>query len=1028
MSRQSAKRARVEPKGTQGGAVFDAVVVTTCHETQCIAIREELARRPAFNDLVALSVADPHSRRVGSGGGTLNALVEAAEALTAKAHGGRRTPIDEALLRKSKICIIHSGGDSQRSPTQSVCGKAWSWLNSVDTSDEAAAGATGSASVSAAASRSSEVVAESTSMPNAPFDILYKKLCAIFAGAPEGGMVVASCDVLLLMEEPPTATYDWDRPGVVGLAIPTEVNLGPNHGCFAFGVEAGNGAPATLPVSQYLQKPSVAELRATGAVIDLGASEEGVAIDTGVLHFDNASTAALLALSDAQPFVNCTKAGTKAFRVELYSDIMLAFGLPGAAESAGQMAARKAAFLAMKPSDADAVASKQGRELLWEALSAMATHAVLPRPGCRFAHLGTTAELMEMLSGHDMALKAEFRLQALARAHVSPPHAVRGATVINSILRGDSAAEAGVGAVVEHSDLHGAWTVEAGALVSGVRLQSSAAGARHAVAAAVAAGLAASASTDASAIGRFRVPSGTVVQETQLDGGLYTSSCFGVHDNIKLHYSKPGATLAGKPWQWLFDVTGTTPDDVWPGVPEEKRNLWSARVFGAYTAGGGGGAGGDAEDEALVEDAWRTGAAPSLWLLRKRAPPADAARAWKALGRVKGGRGRASLQTILARSDASAELHWRAALAERIVAPALGVTPKRRCALITGLTGQDGSYLAEFLLEKGYDVHGVVRRASSFNTGRIERIYSGPHAARLFTHYGDLTDPTALVDLVRAVRPDEVYNLGAQSHVKVSFAVSEDTAAADGVGVLRLLNAIRTVGLEKTCRFYQASTSELYGKVQAVPQSETTPFYPRSPYAVAKQFAYWICVNYREAYGMHTTNGILFNHESPRRGRTFVTRKISVAAAKIGAGVQECVYLGNLDAKRDWGHARDYVEAMWLMLQQPEGDDFVVATGVARSVRDFCEAAFARVGLALAWRGARGTTAEVGYVAADPARVVVRVDPQYYRPTEVDLLLGDPTKAKNKIGWTCKVSFEQLVNEMVDADVAKVSGEAAAAT
>mmetsp|Transcript_41711 Transcript_41711/g.130662 ORF Transcript_41711/g.130662 Transcript_41711/m.130662 type:complete len:353 (-) Transcript_41711:490-1548(-) len=343
-------------------------------------------------------------------------------------------------------------------------------------------------------------------------------------------------------------------------------------------------------------------------------------------------------------------------------------------------------------------------------------------------------------------------------------------------------------------------------------------------------------------------------------------------------------------------------------------------------------------------------------------------------------------------------------------------TTKR--ALITGITGQDGSYLAELLLEKGYEVHGIVRRSSSFNTGRIEHIYRDRHETnvKLFLHYGDLSDSTNLVHILCNVRPHELYNLGAMSHVKVSFEMSEYTAEVDGVGTLRLLNAIRSAGLESSCRFYQASTSELYGKVQEVPQSETTPFYPRSPYAVAKQYAYWSLINYREAYNMFLCNGILFNHESPRRGPTFVTRKITMAVAKISKGLQDTVFLGNLDAKRDWGHARDYVKGMWMILQQDEPDDFVLATGETHSVREFCEKAFKAVSINVAWRG-EGVEEE-GYEAGHPERVLVKVDPKYFRPTEVDLLIGNPAKAKAVLGWEPDILFEQLVTEMVEADVA----------
>lgn len=340
----------------------------------------------------------------------------------------------------------------------------------------------------------------------------------------------------------------------------------------------------------------------------------------------------------------------------------------------------------------------------------------------------------------------------------------------------------------------------------------------------------------------------------------------------------------------------------------------------------------------------------------------------------------------------------------------------KKVALITGITGQDGAYLAQLLLDKGYDVHGVKRRSSSFNTGRIEKIYQDPHEkdARFHLHHGDLTDSTNLIRLVQQTQPDEIYNLAAQSHVAVSFETPEYTANADGIGTLRLLEAMRILGLEKTTRFYQASTSELYGLVQEVPQRETTPFYPRSPYAAAKLYAYWIVVNYREAYGMHASNGILFNHESPLRGETFVTRKITRAAAAIQLGRQEKLYLGNLDAKRDWGHAREYVRGMWLMLQQEEADDYVLATGETTPVRTFVEWAFADVGITLRWEGEG--EAEKGY-CAQSGRCLVEVDPRYFRPTEVDLLIGDPTKAREKLGWTHDTSPRDLAREMVLADL-----------
>jgi len=345
-------------------------------------------------------------------------------------------------------------------------------------------------------------------------------------------------------------------------------------------------------------------------------------------------------------------------------------------------------------------------------------------------------------------------------------------------------------------------------------------------------------------------------------------------------------------------------------------------------------------------------------------------------------------------------------------------------ALITGITGQDGAYLAEFLLEKGYEVHGIKRRASSFNTDRIDHLYHDPHEpeARLFLHYGDLTDATNLIRILQEVQPSEIYNLGAQSHVQVSFETPEYTANSDAVGTLRLLEAIRILGMEKTTRFYQASTSELYGKVQEIPQTETTPFYPRSPYGVAKLYAYWITVNYRESYGLFACNGILFNHESPLRGETFVTRKITRALARIHLGLQNCLYLGNLDALRDWGHARDYVEAQWLMLQQDEPEDFVIATGKQQSVRDFVNHAAAELGLEIDWSG-KGTE-EKGIVVAAPAdsavkpgQQIVAVDPRYFRPAEVETLLGDPSKAREKLGWTPKTSFEELVKEMMAADL-----------
>ena len=336
-------------------------------------------------------------------------------------------------------------------------------------------------------------------------------------------------------------------------------------------------------------------------------------------------------------------------------------------------------------------------------------------------------------------------------------------------------------------------------------------------------------------------------------------------------------------------------------------------------------------------------------------------------------------------------------------------------ALITGVTGQDGSYLAEFLLGKGYEVHGIKRRTSLFNTDRIDHLYQDPHekGRRFILHHGDMTDSSSLVRILQQVRPDELYNLAAQSHVAVSFEEPEYTADSDALGALRLLEAIRILGLEKKTRFYQASTSELYGKVQEIPQTEKTPFYPRSPYAVAKIYAYWITVNYREAYGMYACNGILFNHESPLRGETFVTRKITRAMARIKLGLQKNLFLGNLDAKRDWGHARDYVEMQWLMLQQDVADDFVIATGQQFSVRQFVELAGKELGIAIEWRGSG--VDEKGYDAH--GNCIVAVDPRYFRPTEVETLLGDPTKAREKLGWTPRVSFEELVAEMVREDL-----------
>jgi GDPmannose 4,6-dehydratase len=339
-----------------------------------------------------------------------------------------------------------------------------------------------------------------------------------------------------------------------------------------------------------------------------------------------------------------------------------------------------------------------------------------------------------------------------------------------------------------------------------------------------------------------------------------------------------------------------------------------------------------------------------------------------------------------------------------------------KVALITGVTGQDGAYLAELLLAKGYIVHGIKRRSSSFNTARVDHLYVDPHekAARFFMHYGDLTDATNLIRIVQETQPDEIYNLAAQSHVQVSFETPEYTANADALGTLRLLEAIRILNMKEKVRFYQASTSEMYGKVQEVPQRETTPFYPRSPYGVAKVYAYWITVNYREAYGMHASNGILFNHEGPTRGETFVTRKITRAVAAIEKKKQTELYLGNLDAKRDWGHARDYVDGMWRILQQPTGDDFVLATGEMHTVREFVELAFAEVDRRIIWKGAG--VDEIG-VDAGSGRTLVRIDPAYYRPTEVDELLGDPSKARAKLGWQHKTIFKDLVAEMVASDL-----------
>ena len=336
-------------------------------------------------------------------------------------------------------------------------------------------------------------------------------------------------------------------------------------------------------------------------------------------------------------------------------------------------------------------------------------------------------------------------------------------------------------------------------------------------------------------------------------------------------------------------------------------------------------------------------------------------------------------------------------------------------ALITGITGQDGAYLAELLLEKGYEVHGIKRRASLFNTDRIDHLYQDPHVdnRRLVLHYGDMTDSTNLIRIIQSVQPDEIYNLAAQSHVQVSFETPEYTANADAIGPLRILEAIRILRLEQKTRFYQASTSELYGLVQEIPQKETTPFYPRSPYAVAKLYAYWITVNYREAYGIYGCNGILFNHESPLRGETFVTRKITRALARIKLGLQDCLYLGNLDSLRDWGHAKDYVEMQWLLMQQEHPEDWVIATGIQHSVREFVNTAAEELGMKISWQGSG-----VDETGTDQSgRVIVRVDPRYFRPTEVETLLGDPGKAREKLGWTPKISFKELVAEMVREDL-----------
>jgi GDPmannose 4,6-dehydratase len=363
----------------------------------------------------------------------------------------------------------------------------------------------------------------------------------------------------------------------------------------------------------------------------------------------------------------------------------------------------------------------------------------------------------------------------------------------------------------------------------------------------------------------------------------------------------------------------------------------------------------------------------------------------------------------------------------------------KKKALITGVTGQDGAYLAEFLLDKGYEVHGIKRRASSFNTDRIDHLYEDPHQSgrKFILHYGDMTDSTNLIQIIQKVQPDELYNLAAQSHVAVSFETPEYTANADALGTLRLLEAIRILGLTGKTRFYQASTSELFGKVQETPQRETTPFYPRSPYAVAKLYSYWICVNYREAYGIYACNGILFNHESPVRGETFVTRKITRAAARIALGLQDCLYLGNLEAKRDWGHAKDYVRMQWLMLQQELPEDYVIATGEQHSVREFCGFAFAELGITLRWQGsgvektgiidAVDTSKLPQGIAKKSPRVgdtVIRVDPRYFRPTEVETLLGDASKAREKLGWVPEIAFMDMVAEMVREDLADAQRDA----
>lgn len=346
-----------------------------------------------------------------------------------------------------------------------------------------------------------------------------------------------------------------------------------------------------------------------------------------------------------------------------------------------------------------------------------------------------------------------------------------------------------------------------------------------------------------------------------------------------------------------------------------------------------------------------------------------------------------------------------------------------KVALITGVTGQDGAYLAEFLLKKGYIVHGIKRRSSSFNTNRVDKLYQDSHieSRNFILHYGDLSDATNLLRIVQETQPDEIYNLGAQSHVKVSFETPEYTSNVDGLGTMRLLEAIRICGLTEKTRFYQASTSELYGKVQEIPQSETTPFYPRSPYAVAKLYAYWITINYREAYKMYACNGILFNHESPLRGETFVTRKITRGLARIKLGMQDCLYMGNINAKRDWGHALDYVEAQWLMLQQDTPDDFVIATGEQHSVRKFIEVASSKLGMDIMWGGIG--VDETG-IDKNTGKTIIKIDPRYFRPTEVDTLLGNPTKAKNKLGWEPKIGFDELVDEMIQHDLQNAAKDA----